>query len=107
MYKEMSRKEVRNKANKQKDRIKVWREWIIYVTSEMEPSGQKLRPFRLAKNSQAEWNQGRTQTFRPNICIRQICLYFLKQHFISLQFFKKCSLVSGPCFKVNACTNYL
>ena len=33
--------------------------------------------------------------------VKQICLYFLKEHLISIQFFEKYTLVLGPCFKVN------
>ena len=42
--------------------------------------------FRLAQISPAEWNQGWTQTL-DQIYEKQICSYFLKEHFIFLQFF--------------------
>ena len=32
---------------------------------------------------------------------KYICSYFLKEPLISLEFFLKCTLVSGPCLKVN------
>ena len=56
--------------------------------------------YRLAQISLAEWNQGWTQTFRPNIWKANMFV-FLWGTFSFFTVLLKCTLLSGACFKVN------
>ena len=70
---------------------------LYIVTGEMDPSGGSVPTGpNLTGGMEPRMNKHLDRIYE-----KQIFSYFQKQYLIPLQFLYNCTLMSGPCFKVN------